>query len=111
MTEAEGKRQADITVAEGEKRSAVLRAEGNRQAEILRAEGDQQASVLRAEGFSTALEKIGQVAEGLDANTLSLQYFDTLKELGASESTKFVLPMELTNLLGSFIKVTQPQNK
>ena len=103
VTEAEGIRQAAITVAEGEKQSAILRAEGLRQSEILTAEGDQQASVLRAEGFSTALAKISTVAATIDSNTLSLQYFDTLKELGSSESTKFIFPMEFTNLLNPFI--------
>ena len=105
VTEAEGTRQSEITVAEGEKRSAVLRAEGAREAEILTAEGDQQAAVLRAEGFSTALDKIHEVAQNIDANTLSLQYFDTLKALGASESTKFIFPMEFTNLLTPFINM------
>ena len=103
VTEAEGIRQAAITVAEGEKQSAILKAEGHRQGEILTAQGDQQAAVLRAEGFSTALEKIHQVAAEIDANTLSLQYFDTLKELGSSPSTKFIFPMEFTNLLSPFI--------
>lgn len=105
VTEAEGTRQASITVAEGEKQSEILRAEGNRQAEILTAEGDQQASVLRAEGFSVALDRVHQVAQNIDANTLSLQYFDTLKQLGASESTKFIFPMEFTNLLTPFTKM------
>ena len=103
VTEAEGTRQAAVTVAEGEKQAAILRSEGHRQSEILTAEGDQQAAVLRAEGFSTALDKIHQVANGIDANTLSLQYFDTLKALGSSSSTKFIFPMEFTNLLSPFL--------
>ena len=103
VTEADGTKQAAITVAEGEKQAAILRAEGHRQSEILTAEGDQQAAVLRAEGFSTALDRISTVAEKIDANTLSLQYFDTLKALGSSESTKFIFPMEFTNLLSPFI--------
>jgi len=103
VTEAEGTRESEITVAEGEKRSAILRAEGARESEILSAEGDQQAAVLRAEGFSTALDKIYGVARNIDANTLSLQYFDTLKALGASDSTKFIFPMEFTKLLNPFI--------
>ena len=69
VTEAEGKRQASITIAEGDKQAEILRAEGNRQAEILTAEGDQQATVLRAEGFSTALDRIHQVASDVDTNT------------------------------------------
>lgn len=105
VTEAQGTRQSAITVAEGDKQASILKAEGARQAEILIAEGDQQAAVLRAEGFSAALDKIYSVAQKIDANTLSLQYFDTLKQLGASESTKFIFPMEFTNLLSPFIKM------
>ena len=102
VTEAEGTRQASITVAEGEKQASILRAEGQRQSEILAAEGDQQASVLRAEGFSTALDRIYSVAQNIDTKTLSLQYFETLKEMGKGDSTKFIFPMEFTKLLGPF---------
>lgn len=102
IIESEGTRQAAITVAEGEKQSAILKAEGQRQAEILAAEGDQQAAILRAEGFSTALNKVYDVAQNIDANTLSLQYFDTLQKIGESPSTKFIFPMEFTNLLRPF---------
>ena len=105
VTEAEGTREAAVTVAEGEKQAAILRAEGDRQSEILTAEGDQQAAVLRAEGFSTALDRIYGVARNVDANTLSLQYFDTLKQLGSSPSTKFIFPMEFTNLLSPFTRM------
>ena len=103
VTEAEGTRQAAITVAEGEKQAAILKAEGERQAEILGAEGDQQAAILRADGFSTALDRIYNVANKVDANTLSLQYFDTLKALGEGQSTKFIFPMEFTSLLKPFM--------
>jgi len=105
VTEAEGTRTAAVTVADGDKQAAILKAEGQRQAEILTAEGDQQAAVLRADGFSNALDKIHSVARNIDANTLSLQYFDTLKELGAGDSTKFIFPMEFTNMLTPFLKM------
>ena len=110
VTEAEGKRQASITIAEGDKQAEILRAEGNRQAEILTAEGDQQASILRAEGFSTALDRIHQVASEVDTNTISLQYFETLKEMGKGSATKFVFPMEFTNLLGPFAAMLSAKN-
>ena len=106
VREADGTKEAAVTVAEGEKQAAILKAEGERQAEILQAEGDQQAAVLRAEGFSSALDKIYGVAKNVDVNTLSLQYFDTLKEIGSSASTKFILPMELTNMLRPFMNMT-----
>src|SRR4051794_22452448 len=101
VTEAEGQKSAAITVAEGNKQSAILNAEGNKEAAILNAEGGRQAAILQAEGFSLALEKIFEVAQRLDANTMSLQYLDALKALGASDSTKFVIPMEFSKLLGS----------
>lgn len=88
VTEALGKREAAITVAEGEKQAAILKAEG-----------DRQAAILRAEGFSLALDKIFSVAKNIDSKTLTLQYFETLKTLGAGESTKFIFPMEFTKLL------------
>ena len=87
ITESEGARQANINVAEGEKQSAILRAEGRR-----------QASILEAEGFSQALERIFQAARTVDERTMTLQYLEALKALGASPSTKFILPLELTDL-------------
>ena len=59
--------------------------------------------MLRAEGFSSALDKIYQVANTVDAKTMSLQYFDTLKSLGESPSTKWIFPMEFTNMLAPFL--------
>ena len=103
ITESEGQRQAQINRAEGERQAAILEAEGQRQSEILQAEGDQQAQVLRAEGFSTALERIYSVANTVDGKTMSLQYFETLKSLGASPSTKWIFPMEFTSMLGNFL--------
>ena len=103
ITESEGQRQAQINRAEGEKQAAILQAEGERQAEILQAEGDQQAAILRAEGFSAALDRIYQVANTVDVKTMSLQYFETLKSLGSSPSTKFIFPMEFTSMLQPFL--------
>jgi len=33
-----------------------------------------------------------------DVKTMTLQYLDALKQLGASPSTKFIIPTEFTNL-------------
>jgi len=103
ITESEGQRQSQINIAEGEKQAAILSAEGGRQSEILRAEGEQQAAVLRASGFSEALERINSVASSADGRTMSLQYFETLKSLGESPSTKWIFPMEFTSMLGNFL--------
>jgi len=104
VTESLGAREAAINVAEGDKQANILRADGEKQAAILKAEGERQAQLLRAEGFSAALDKIFQVAQTVDPKTMTLQYFETLKALGASPSTKWILPMELTDLLD---KLTQ----
>ena len=107
VLEADGTRESGITIAEGEKRSAILRAEGAQEAEILQAEGDRQAAILRAEGFSQGLEKIYSVAQNVDANTMTLQYVEALKEMAHGDSTKFVLPMELTKMLGNIGGMTR----
>ena len=99
ILEADGTKAAAITVAEGEKQAAILNAEGGRQAEILAAEGDQQAAVLRAVGFSEALDRIFQIAQGVDAKTMTLQYLEALKSVGESPSTKFIFPMEFASFL------------
>jgi regulator of protease activity HflC (stomatin/prohibitin superfamily) len=100
---AERERRAMVTQADGQREAAIKVAEGERQSTILRAEGDRQAAILRAEGFSLALDKIYSIARTIDDKTMSLQYLDTLKVLGAGAATKFVLPMEFTNLLRPFL--------
>ncbi len=89
ITESEGTRQATINVAEGDKQSAILRAEG-----------DRQAAILRAQGFSEALNTIFGAAKNIDQKTMALQYLDALKALGSGPATKFVIPLEFTQLLG-----------
>src|SRR3984957_12083395 len=96
---AERTRRAVVTEAEGTKSAAITVAEGQKQSAILAAEGDRQSAIVQAEGFALALTQIQASAAGLDANTMTLQYFDALKKLGASPATKFVVPMELTQLL------------
>ncbi len=104
VTESTGTREAAINVAEGEKQAAILKAEGDKQASILKAEGGKQAQALQAEGYATALEKIFGAAKTIDQKTMTLQYFETLKSLGAGASTKYIFPMEFTSLLGNFLK-------
>jgi len=111
VLEADGHKQANITVAEGEKQAAILKAEGARQAAILQAEGNRQAAVLNAEGYALALSKIFESAKNVDAKTMSLQYLEALKALGASPATKFVIPTELTNLFSPFTGLVKSSTK
>ncbi|MEO6351142.1 MAG: SPFH domain-containing protein [Candidatus Limnocylindrales bacterium] len=87
ITESEGTRQANINVAEGEKQAVILRAEGKRQSQI-----------LEAEGYSQALERIFGAAKQVDEKTMTLQYLEALKGLGAGPATKFVIPLEFVEL-------------
>ena len=109
VTEAEGLRDAEINRAEGDRRSSILRAEGTKEAEILEAEGARQSQILRAEGFSEGMARINAVASVADPRTMSLQYFDTLKEIGSSQSTKFIFPMEFTTMLEPFLQGARRQ--
>jgi regulator of protease activity HflC (stomatin/prohibitin superfamily) len=105
---AERTRRAVVTESEGTKQAAVTVAEGEKQAKILSAEGDRQAAILRAEGFALALQKIFETARTVDANTMRLQYLDALKQVGTSDSTKIVLPMELGDMLARALGNQQP---
>lgn len=106
VTEAEGDKAAQILRAEGEKQSAVLEAEGQKEAMILRAEADREAVDLRAQGEAAALQAVFDVARGVDSNTMAIRYLEALVALGASPSTKFVLPLELSGLLAGLARQT-----
>jgi regulator of protease activity HflC (stomatin/prohibitin superfamily) len=95
---AERTRRASVTEAEGKRASAILVAEGDKQSNILQAEGQRQSQILRAEGFALALDKINEMANHADPRTITLQYLEALKALGASPSTKWIIPTEFASL-------------
>jgi regulator of protease activity HflC (stomatin/prohibitin superfamily) len=95
---AERGRRAAILDAEGKKQAAILVAEGDKQSNILQAEGARQSAILRAEGFALALEQINNTANHADPRTMTLQYLDALKQIGASPSTKWIIPAEFASL-------------
>ncbi|HRF94070.1 MAG TPA: SPFH domain-containing protein, partial [Aggregatilineales bacterium] len=111
VTKASGEREAAILEAEGERQADILRAEGKKQSAILEAEGERQAQLLRAQGFSKALESISETAKVVDENTLLLQYLDTLKAVGSSPSTKFVLPMEISGMMEKVMMLMNKNGK
>ena len=78
-------------------------AEGEKQSAILQAEGERQSAELRAQGFAAALKRILEVAGDVDKTTMTLQYLETLKQIGSSPSTKIVVPVELTNMLSGLV--------
>ena len=101
---AERTRRAMVTEADGRREATIRIAEGQKQAAILEAEGARQAAILRAQGFASALDAIFAVARTLDDKTMSLQYLDMLKSLGANPATKLVVPLELAGLVRPFVE-------
>ena len=95
---AERGRRAIVAEADGKREAAIAAAEGDKRARVLAAEGEREASIQRAQGFALALKEIDAVAKAIDSKTLTLQYMEALKTLGAGDSTKLVLPMELVSL-------------
>ncbi|ELZ28939.1 SPFH domain-containing protein [Halorubrum distributum] len=133
QTSAERRRRAMILEAQGERRSAVEQAEGDKQSNIIRAQGEKQSQILEAQGdaISTVLrarsaiiraqgEKQSQIleaqgdaistvlrarsAESMGERAIIERGMETLEEIGKGESTTFVLPQELTSLVGRYGK-------
>jgi len=101
---AERIRRAVVTESPGTREAAINVAEGDKQANILKAEGEKQSAILKAEGYALALHQIFSAAKDIDQKTMTLQYFETLKNLGQGSSTKFIFPMEFTTMMENFIK-------
>ncbi len=79
---AERVRRAAVTESLGHREAAVNVADGQKQAAILEAEGYKQAQILKAEGYAQALDSIYKVAQAVDSKTMTLKYFDTLRDIG-----------------------------
>jgi regulator of protease activity HflC (stomatin/prohibitin superfamily) len=105
---AERTRRALVTESEGQQQAAILVAQGEKEAAILRAEGEREAATLRAEGYALALENVFQAAREIDPKTMSLQYLEALRSLAAGPATKWVIPAEFSELLGSLLNRRGP---
>ncbi|AHF99003.1 phosphoesterase [Halostagnicola larsenii XH-48] len=104
QTSAERKRRAMILEAQGERRSAVEKAEGDKQSEIIRAQGEKQSQILEAQGDSISTVLRARSAESMGERAVIDKGMDTLTEIGQSDSTTFVLPQELTSMVGRYGK-------
>jgi len=104
QTSAERKRRAMILEAQGERRSAVEKAEGDKQSQIIRAQGEKQSQILEAQGDSISTVLRARSAESMGERAVIDKSFETLAELGQSPSTTFVLPQELSSLVGRYGK-------
>ena len=54
--------------------------------------------------------KIYETASTVDQKTMNLQYLEALKSIGGSASSKIVVPMELSGLVGAFSALTGGTN-
>ena len=104
QTSAERRRRAMILEAQGERRSAVEKAEGDKQSQIIRAQGEKQSQILEAQGEAISTVLRARSAESMGERAVIERGMDTLKEIGQSESTTFVLPQELSSLVGRYGK-------
>ncbi|ELY98788.1 SPFH domain-containing protein [Natrialba asiatica] len=104
QTSAERKRRAMILEAQGERRSAVEKAEGDKQSEIIRAQGEKQSQILEAQGDSISTVLRARSAESMGERAVIDKGMDTLADIGQGESTTFVLPQELSSMLGRYGK-------
>ncbi|SDQ32641.1 SPFH domain-containing protein [Natronobacterium texcoconense] len=104
QTSAERKRRAMILEAQGERRSAVEKAEGDKQSEIIRAQGEKQSQILEAQGDAISTVLRAKSAESMGERAVIDKGMDALENIGQSESTTFVMPQELTSMVGRYGK-------
>jgi len=104
QTSAERRRRAMILEAQGERRSAVEKAEGDKQSNIIRAQGEKQSQILEAQGDAISTVLRAKSAESMGERAVIEKGMETLSEIGQGESTTFVLPQELTSLVGRYGK-------
>ncbi|WP_246986987.1 SPFH domain-containing protein [Halorientalis marina] len=104
QTSAERRRRAMILEAQGERRSAVEKAEGDKQSNIIRAQGEKQSQILEAQGDAISTVLRAKSAESMGERAVIEKGMETLADMGQSESTTFVLPQELTSLVGRYGK-------
>ncbi|WP_092891079.1 SPFH domain-containing protein [Halopelagius inordinatus] len=102
QTSAERRRRAMILEAQGERRSAVETAEGEKQSNIIRAQGEKQSQILEAQGDAISTVLRAKSAESMGERAIIEKGMETLESIGQGESTTFVLPQELTSLLGRY---------
>ncbi|SFR65727.1 Regulator of protease activity HflC, stomatin/prohibitin superfamily [Halogeometricum rufum] len=104
QTGAERRRRATILEAQGERRSAVEKAEGDKQSNIIRAQGEKQSQILEAQGDAISTVLRAKSAESMGERAIIDKGMDTLEAIGQGESTTFVIPQELTSLVGRYGK-------
>jgi hypothetical protein len=102
QTSAERRRRAMILEAQGERRSAIEEAQGEKQSNIIRAQGEKQSQILEAQGDAISTVLRAKSAEAMGERAIIDKGLESLENIGQSESTTFVLPQELSSMLGRY---------
>ncbi len=102
QTSAERRRRAMILEAQGERRSAVEEAEGEKQSNIIRAQGKKQSQILEAQGDAISTVLRAKSAESMGERAIIDKGMETLENIGMGDSSTFILPQELTSLVGRY---------
>jgi len=102
QTSAERRRRAMILEAQGKRRSAVEKAEGDKQSDIIRAQGEKQSQILEAQGDAISTVLRAKSAEAMGERAIIERGMETLERIGEGDSSTFVLPQELTSLVGRY---------
>ena len=95
---AEGKKEAAILNAQGEKESQIIRAEAKKVAMIKEAEGQAEALIRVYEAQAAGVRAINEANPG--AAYLTLKGYEALQEVSKSDSTKIIIPSEISNVSG-----------
>jgi regulator of protease activity HflC (stomatin/prohibitin superfamily) len=104
QTAAERRRRAMILEAQGERRSAIERAQGEKASNVIRAQGEKQSQILEAQGDSISTVLGARSAESMGERAVIDKGMETLASIGRGDSTSFVLPQELTSMVGRYGK-------
>ncbi len=104
QTSAERRRRATILEAQGRRRGAIERAEGGKASNIIRAQGEKQSQILEAQGDAVSTVLRAKSAESMGERAVIEKGMETLQAIGEGKSSTFVLPQELSSLLGRYGK-------
>ncbi|WP_232687390.1 SPFH domain-containing protein [Halobacterium zhouii] len=104
QTSAERRRRAMILEAQGERQSAIENAQGDKQSNIIRAQGEKQSQILEAQGDAISTVLRAKSAESMGERAIIEKGMETLEGIGEGESNTFVLPQELSSLVGRYGK-------
>jgi len=102
QTSAERRRRAMILEAQGQRRSAVETAEGDKQANIIRAQGAKQSQILESQGDAISTVLRAKSAEAMGERAIIERGMESLERIGQGDSSTFILPQELTSLVGRY---------